>query len=417
MTASKETSPNNQHAPALVSRTLFVTRYYPFPKRTGALIYTSHLIALFGRLSKSIDIVGSHYPDLLTRDAAKEKSTSPNGDYFFHPVRLIPMARVIPMAKVLISSLTSVAWPHATQKNVDNLCRCLERGPELIVLDHAGAIWAFREIAQYLSAFPKTRLIYCTHNDEVATRLSQIDFHPKGILRSVAVLVDVAKIAFWERRLFPLTHIVTTITPEEASAYARRGVETTVIRPAYEGEVLATRSIDGDTPRQVCICGSFLWSAKRQNLEAFLAANHDYLRDNGIPVVVVGNMTEDFRRRIQNQWPEAIVVGRVPSIAPYLRSSRLGLLVDESGGGFKLKILDYVFNRLPIAGLLQAAAGVPLEAGNNSLLCDDMKEIGPLIKETIDDFQKLNALQNNAFDEFQGFTSTDETLERLREIL
>lgn len=411
MTASKETCPNNQHAPSLVSRTLFVTRYYPFPKRAGALIYTSHLIKLCSRLSKFIDIVGSHYPDLRTRDADAEKSTSPNGDYFFHPVRQASMARI------LSSLLPTSAWPHATRENIDNLRRCLERKPGLIVLDHVGAIWAFREIAKHLRAFPTTRLIYCTHNDEVATRLSQIDFHPKEILRSIAFLIDAAKIGFWERRLFPRTHLLTTITPEEASAYARSKAETAVIRPAYEGEVLATRNINKDTPRQVCICGSFLWSAKRWNLEAFLAANHDYLHDNGIPLVVVGNMTDAFRKKIQNQWPDVIVEGRVSSIIPYLRNSRLGLLVDETGGGFKLKILDYVFNRLPIAGLYRAAAGVPLVAGKNSLLCGDMKEIGPLIKETIDDFQKLNALQNNAFDKFQEFTSIDEPLERLREVL
>src|SRR5690606_36241863 len=51
--------------------------------------------------------------------------------------------------------------------------------------------------------------------------------------------------------------------------------------------------------------------------------------------------------------------GRVDSIAPHLDQARMAVVAERLGGGFKLKVLDYVFNRPPVAALDGSVAGTP----------------------------------------------------------
>jgi hypothetical protein len=76
----------------------------------------------------------------------------------------------------------------------------------------------------------------------------------------------------------------------------------------------------------------------------------------------------------------------------------MGLVIEETGGGFKHKALDYVFNRLPIAAIKGSMAGLPLMQGLDYLSFESMRELAQGVAAVIDDLERLNSLQQAAYE-------------------
>jgi len=75
-----------------------------------------------------------------------------------------------------------------------------------------------------------------------------------------------------------------------------------------------------------------------------------------------------------------------------------GLVVEETGGGFKHKALDYIFNRVPIAAIRGSIAGLPLAAGPHYLSFESMRELAQGVAAVINDIERLNSLQQSAYE-------------------
>jgi glycosyltransferase involved in cell wall biosynthesis len=143
--------------------------------------------------------------------------------------------------------------------------------------------------------------------------------------------------------------------------------------------------------------GSFEWIAKRINLELFLDQAADQFADAGIELQIVGKADEDYKNKISENYPSVSMVGRVPEMSPYLCDSRVGLIVEEHGGGFKLKSLEYIFHGLPLAGLTKAVDGLPLTSPENILLTENLANLVQEVSEAIDDLDRLNRMREESF--------------------
>src|SRR5213076_620359 len=89
--------------------------------------------------------------------------------------------------------------------------------------------------------------------------------------------------------------------------------------------------------------------------------------------------------------------GSVDDVRPYMANARVALVPDLLGG-FKLKGLDYVFNRLPVLAMRIALPGMPLEDGLSVGLFDSHRGLAEGVVALIDDFDTLNRRQRAAFD-------------------
>jgi polysaccharide biosynthesis protein PslH len=132
-------------------------------------------------------------------------------------------------------------------------------------------------------------------------------------------------------------------------------------------------------------------------VEAFLADATAMLAREGIGLQVVGEAEPAYLETLRRRFPSVDFVGRVDDVRPYMRQARLALVPDLLGG-FKLKGLDYVFNRLPILAMRIALPGMPLEDGKNIGLFDSHAAMADGVVELIDDFPRLNAWQAAAYD-------------------
>jgi glycosyltransferase involved in cell wall biosynthesis len=72
------------------------------------------------------------------------------------------------------------------------------------------------------------------------------------------------------------------------------------------------------------------------------------------------------------------------------------LVIEETGGGFKLKTLDYIFNGLPVAALRGSLEGVPDAVAAHFLVEGNVSSLGNAIIATIGDEQRLCSMRSGA---------------------
>ena len=80
-----------------------------------------------------------------------------------------------------------------------------------------------------------------------------------------------------------------------------------------------------------------------------------------------------------------------------MKDARLAIVPERTGGGFKLKVLEFVFNRMPIAALERSVAGTPLEPDDSILMFPNYKDLAAGVVRAVDDIPLLNRLQERAF--------------------
>ena len=141
-------------------------------------------------------------------------------------------------------------------------------------------------------------------------------------------------------------------------------------------------------------------------LAAFAAAGTDAAA--AIEVCGAGDMAGSAMR-----YPKVAFKGFVDDIPAYLADVRLALIPDDLGGGFKMRALTLAFQRVPILGLRSAMVGTTFEPGVHYHAVDSLEEMAQVLPALVDDPDRLNALQNAAFDHCAAHFDWDERGMRL----
>jgi glycosyltransferase involved in cell wall biosynthesis len=137
-----------------------------------------------------------------------------------------------------------------------------------------------------------------------------------------------------------------------------------------------------------------LISARYERASLIVAAN--------IEMIVAGDIDDELRQQVLRRYPKIRVLGFVEDLGPLTAEARAGLIADTVGGGFKLRLLPHVFHRLPIVGLTTAVDGLPTPAGMGYLAAASLDELATLVCDVIDNLERLNAVQNRAYDDCAG---------------
>ena len=159
-----------------------------------------------------------------------------------------------------------------------------------------------------------------------------------------------------------------------------------------------SRLIDDSIPRRVILFGSLQWSAKQANLRLFLDATEKILVSNDIQVQLVGDIPKKFGDDIAARYKAVDVVGYVEEPTSYLANARLAVIAEPIGGGFKMKILDYIFNRVPVLALNDCIAGLPPSVAQFVFTQPDLEALSNRLVDLIDDDSTLNKIQNDAYE-------------------
>lgn len=371
-------------------RLLWLTLADPEPRHNGQYIYSGGLIDAVAASGARIEVVG------LARCGDKSQFGRRNGAVHWWLAKPRPR----PDWTSLLSPLPHVAdigWTPELRRILD---RRLEAGPwDAIVFDGMSAGWGLKQVLRRCGNKRRPKLVYISHNHETSVRHGIAQGY-QGALKRQALRLDATKVRMLERAMLDASDLVTTITPEDRDSYLRErpSCRIEVITPGYGGDRLAERRISADLPRRAIIVGSFHWIAKRMNVADFVAIADPLFVTRNADLQVVGSADEAFLQSLRRDVKATHFTGTVKDVESYMRQARIALVPERHGGGFKLKVLEYVFNRIPILALRGSVAGMPLEHEKSILFYPDHEAMARGALEILDDCDRLNALQERAFD-------------------
>lgn len=366
---------------------LWLTLADPEPATNGQYLYSSGLIRALADTGVSITVLGLSRPDSPQRDNSRPLTWR--------------LAETTPVSKWvgLASRLPQIALRSRTRGLQRLVTESLSKGRwETIVFDSISVGWALDAVLRYGERHPhRPTLVYLSHNHErtVADHIARHD--PVWMTRQMKRF-DAGKVAWLERRLVQAADLVTANTPEDAARFAAERPERAVslLLPGYEGVRVEQRQIHPGLPRRAVVVGSFDWLPKRISLEAFLDRAVPVFTMAGLELQIVGQAEAGYLDGLRNRYPSVDFTGRVDDVRPYMAEARMALVPDQLGG-FKLKGLDYVFNRLPVLAMAGALPGMPLKDGESIRYADSHAALAQLAAALMDDMAALEAQQQAAY--------------------
>jgi hypothetical protein len=264
-----------------------------------------------------------------------------------------------------------------------------------IVIDHLGMGWVWSAVEAYRRRKSDLVSVFIAHQCEGEVRRGMANNFRGNIVRKIGLGVDAVKASRLEKKLVRQSDLVSAITEEDLHCF---GVldKTILLTPGYAGLRVACCEINNATPRRALILGNAIWLAKQMNLIEFITAADALFHERQIELWVVGKVPNQFQTK--KRFRATRFLGYVRNLDPIFRGVRIGIVAERTGGGFKLKTLDYIFNRVPIAAISGGIAGLPLTPGLHYLSFGSMRELARGVTAMIDDIGRLNSLQQAAYE-------------------
>jgi hypothetical protein len=369
-------------------RCLWLARSMPFPWTAGDRIYTAKLAGAFAAAGADVTFVGM----------AGEAPPTPMPGIRWH---VVPGEQGGKLG-ALVSPMPLVAARHATAAYHAAVSELADRGPwDVVVVDQYGMGWVLRNRALLAS---RPVIVFVTHDHEESVTGLQWQDRTASAPKRLALFQNHLKTRWFERWIARRSDLITTITGADATLFSANaaGIPVLPLVPGYDGVRAASRRSGSSTPRAVVLFGSYRWSAKQANLRIFLDQADPVLAAAGVEIRVVGDMPDDFRRSLEGRYKAARFTGFVQDPAPYLADARLAVVAEPIGGGFKMKLLEYVFNRVPVAALEVCASGLPDAVRAQMVLAPELDGLLRSVLAVIDDPAKLESLQQGAFTAAEG---------------
>jgi polysaccharide biosynthesis protein PslH len=368
-------------------RCLWIARHIPYPLDEGAKVYSANLAQSLSAAGVAVRFMGFGGAAAVPKAAGIDWQTVPGEK----------------RSKALAAFSD---WPIAAAIDAtEPYCRKLDaqlREPwDAIVLDSYGAGWALDRCLKYRDESTTRRpvLVHVSHNhEENLWRLMAVEARGSALKR-FALRRNAIKVSALERRIVRNVDLLTAITEEDrcsltAGVYASRSL---CLTPGYSGMSAGRRRITAATPRRVIIVGSFQWVVKQENLVRFVEIADPIFRTQGIALDIVGDIPPELLSTLRARCQATCFHGFVRDVATLLSQARIAVVPESIGGGFKLKFLDYIFARIPVATVSQAVAGLPEELRRTMLSNDSLAGLVKEIVSHIDRLDELNRMQELAF--------------------
>jgi glycosyltransferase involved in cell wall biosynthesis len=370
-------------------RCLWITYIDPTPATNGQLIYSKGLIESAAGAGLALDVLA------LARAGGGHRDGETSGGIAWH----LGVGGERPRWSLPLSPLPEVASRADTGAMRERVRALLaNRHYDAVVFDSICAGWALRLVMSALRRNDRPlALVHIAHNHEVYVARELTALAARASRRAYRQL-DGIKVAALERALVESCDLSTSNTEEDLAKFRKvfpdKRIE--LLRPGYGGEGVSARTIGPDVPRRAIVVGSFDWPPKRTSLEDFLAAAAPVFAGADVELHIVGSAEQAYLDGLRARYPGVVFTGAVEDVRTHMQQARIAIVPDYLGG-FKLKSLDYVFNRSPIFALRGAVPGVPLAEGISVRLFSSHETLARSLVETIDAFDFLNIQHEAAY--------------------
>lgn len=372
-------------------RILWIAYLAPGARASGSPVYSGGLVEALARAGARITYLGLRNPD------GDGVASGPYGERVVPGLAWTVVDAPLPSVVRALTSPLPVAAARASPPAMRAALRAALAGEafDAVVFDNYVAGWALDAV---LAAQGGARRLYIAHNDEARLAADIFADYAGNPLRKLALGANAHKIRTVEGRLLRAADVLVTLTEADRDSLSRvRPVpDRLVLPPGYDGPRLAERRFDAATPRRAVMFGSMRWIAKQMNVAAFLTRADARFAEAGIELQLIGDAPAAFRAEWEPRLRATRFLGFVDDAGEAFAAARVGVVPEATGGGFKLKTLDYLFRRLPVIALEGACAGLPAAVRRHILACRDLDDLTGAVIRTIDDLPRLDAMQRGA---------------------
>ena len=381
---------------------LWLARSIPLPANSGDKVYTGKLVSKVAELGARVTFVGL---------------TDQKGDWDFADLDSNVTWKIVPgklrsTFSALLDSKPMVAARYGTLAYRRLVRRLLESGtPQVVILDQYGLVFALNDLRVAKFAGP---IVHIAHDFETQVTRDLAAIYPGNRLRKTGLTLNAAKTARAELKLAQASDLVATLTEHDARAFRQIGARRTVVLPpGYDHPVGEAIWSQTERQRRVVMIGSFEWTAKQVNLSHFLSVADARFAEAGIGIDIVGTVPADLRAAWEPKLKATKFHGFVKDLTSFFRQSRFGLNIERTGGGFKLKSLDYIFNGLPVAALQGSFEGIPGCVSRHFLVAETAQTLCEAMIATIEDETRLRTMQAGALSAAQNTFSWRKSAQNL----
>ncbi|WP_329661862.1 glycosyltransferase [Geminicoccus sp.] len=364
-------------------RYLWLTRVMPYPPhKAGDVNYSRGLIENLAHLA-DVEVLG-------LRTAAVQAPVLPG-------VKWTEMDHALPSQQAsVMSSLPNVAHQNVSRAFLAK-AGAMAADVQAIVIDNIAMAWCAIPLTRMLGR-SRPPVIMVNHNFETAMRPGLRGATSSPAMKAVLAW-DGWKAARLERAANRAVDAYTAITPADLDSFRRLapGKPAQLLMPGYDGPRVAHRIISSGTPRRVSIIGGRGTFYKKMILHNLLQALHTAGIERHVAVDVVGGGLEADLPALRTRFPGFHFTGFVDDLPAYMQTSRLGIVADSIGGGFKIRALNHVFLRLPMLALREALEGMQLRPGIDYVPAVALQELASRLLTVVDDLDLLNATHNAAY--------------------
>ncbi len=369
-------------------RCLWISRYIPFPSNEGAKVYSANLALSLARSGAVVRFIGFGEAGAVPESAAGVEWLAAPGN----------------RRSKALAAFTN--WPVAAASDATSGYRALLEEQlrehwDAVVLDGYATGWALDRCLAYRNARSghSPVLVHVSHNHEEALWDTMAREARGSALRRWVLRRNAGKVSALERRIVRSVDLVTTITAEDGASLSAAAdhIRVLPLTPGFNGWVAGERRITAAMPRRVIIVGSFNWIVKQENIASFVKTADPIFREHGIELDLVGEMPQALLATLRAHCRATHFHGFMTDFTPLLKCARIAIVHESIGGGFKLKLLDYIFARVPIAAVSQAVAGLSDQLQRAMLTNSSQAGLIDSIISHIGRFDELNRMQERAF--------------------
>lgn len=376
-------------------RYLWLTRYFPYPAHAGDRIYSAKLIeglveqdcrvTVFCTDPNPADCL-NQLPEGAPRqvDWAICRQGGPDR------MLLYPFSR-LPRQALRLSAAEPARLLRALLDRQDW---------DAVLIDYVSMGWVLPLLAQWRRrAGSRVPLVYVSHNHEASLRQLSWRQSTAPLPIRLAQWVDGKRVAALERALLDHVDLVTVNTGADLALFQAEAprLRYVTLVPGYDGPRLDQRQLTPQTPRRVVVVGNFDWIVKQQNLLGFLEAAAAPCARHGIGIDIVGSGPEPILAAWRQRFPGVAIHGRVPAVEPYIQGARISIVPERTGGGFKHKVLNAVFQRSPIFAIAGSITEIPLQEGLSLRQFADFPALAQGVIDEIDNVDALDRQQDAAY--------------------
>lgn len=369
-------------------RCLWISRHIPFPPVEGSRVYSANLAQSLARAGAFVRFMGFGDANAVPESAAGVEWLAVPGkrrNKVLAALGELPIAAAIDATRgygALLEEQLSEQW-------------------DALVLDSYATGWALERCLRYRNERPDNApvLVHVSHNHEEALWGTMAREAGGSAPKRWALRRNANQVGVLERRITRSMDLVTAITDEDRRSLSDGAdhIRMLTLTPGYNGWVAGERRIAPSTPRRVIIMSSFHWIVKQENISRFLKTADPIFKEHGIELDLVGDMPAALLSALRPHCRATHFHGFLTDVAPFLGNARIGIVHESIGGGFKLKLLDYIFARVPVATVSQAVAGLSDELRGAMLTNTSQEGLIDNIVSHIDRFDELNRMQERAF--------------------